>query len=320
MTRFFGALLIVAASSALPRAQSMPEFSPAVRAQLDARVESMRRLRELPAATAPKSFDLREQFPADADAFDQGEVNVCHDFAAASVIEAALFRATGEHFTLSPADLFLGNTLLRRSRSSVAAVEESDSMLADIGYALDNGVVPESAVPYAKFLPAYLAFKASEVSLPEEKLARRQKSWSERFYSKQDSWWPGRLDRQRRAVKAAIKDFTLVRWLLPSDKMAHFAPHSLSPAACAAEGREQGKFLLDQLAAHRPVAIGFDAAGLPGPAHDATAVSGHAAVVDAVHYENGRPVFSLLNAWGDSLRADQLCRIDEMGAVVTPKD
>lgn len=193
-------------------------------------------------------------------------------------------------------------------------------MLSDIDFALAGGVLPEDSAPYAKFLPAYLSFKATEPGIAPERLAEQQKRWVERFYAKQDSWWDPKLERRRAAVRAAIKDFTVVRWLLPSEKMAHFQPHSLSPADCAAEGREQGKFLLEQLAAHRPVAVGFDAAGLPGPARDATAVTGHAAVVDAVHYENGRPVFSLLNAWGDSLRDDQLCRIDEMGAVVTPKD
>jgi hypothetical protein len=185
---------------------------------------------------------------------------------------------------------------------------------------MTHGIVPESAVPYAKFLPAYLAHKASVSGAPESARAGLQLDWVARFYSKQDSWWPGMIARQRREMKDAIKDFKLVRWLLPSDKMARFNPHALTPDECAAAGREQGKFILEQLAAGRPVAVGFDAAGLPGPALDSTKIAGHAAVIAGFHYEDGKPVFTLLNAWGNSLREDQLCRIDEMGAVLTPKD
>lgn len=303
-------LALLAVLAAAARAQTSPDFEGDVRSQVDA----IRLLRAIPNGRPGPAIALAGQIPPARAEFDQGELNVCHDVAALTVVEAALFRFTGDRVVLSSADLFLRNTLMRRAPG--AAAGESDSMLGDIEFALSQGVAAESAVPYKKFLPAYQELKAS----PDGALAERRSAWAERFVSRQDSWWPGKIARQRRATRDALKGFRTSRWLLPSAKMARFNPHALSKADCLAEGREQEKFLLSHLASGRPVAVGFDAAGLPGPAHDAAGVTGHAAVIDGVRLEGGKPVFTTMHAWGNVFREDQLCRIDEMGAVLTPND
>ena len=305
------ALTLALAVPAAPALAQVSAFDPAIRGQ----VEAIRALRETPSGGLPRSVDLRDKLARGAGDFDQGELNACHDLAAVTVVEAALLRATGERAKLSAADLLIRSTLLKRG----GAGDESDTLLSDLSYALAEGLAAENTVPYAKFETSYVPFKEAAASWPVPARAERLADWSARFYAKQDSWWPGKIDRQRRAVKAAVKDFKLVRWLLPSEKMASFAPHALSREACAAQSRPAEDFLLEHLAAGRPVAVGFDAAGLPGPAKDSKTVAGHSAVVVGYRFEDGLPVFTLVNAWGLSLRADQLCRIDEMGVVVTPK-
>jgi hypothetical protein len=111
-----------------------------------------------PAASGPAKWDvdLSAQLPDNGG--NQGSIGDCHDFAAVNLLEAALYRRTGQHTSLSPADLFIQHTVLgpqffedfdvRTGRPAEGGFENYDAQ-----YGLDQGVATH--LDYDKFQKLY---------------------------------------------------------------------------------------------------------------------------------------------------------------------
>jgi hypothetical protein len=102
--------------------------------------------------------------------------------------------------------------------------------------------------------------------------------------------------------------------------------HDLSGKDCWAAGTLQRRFLLEQLDAGRPVAVGYDLRD-GGPGAKPAPRSGHAVVVYAYGLErnHGELVFTARNSWGAKsprlvIPAHKLCRVHEAVALKVPAD
>lgn len=117
----------------------------------------------------PDAVDLSDQFTGGPRS--QGDLQTCHAFAAAALLEAAQFRRTGERLRLSEAGLFT------QARTRRKVVHDGGLLREDLYSALDRGA------PEGDFYPELAArWKAGErrkdLLSPESAAApRRDFSW-----------------------------------------------------------------------------------------------------------------------------------------------
>jgi hypothetical protein len=126
---------------------------------------------------AARSVDLSSQFPDDPKR-DQSVIGDCHAFASVAVLEAAAFRALGEHTRLAEEDLFLQKTLATgdayqqpcAGESADCSLTEGNWVDGDIRHALEHGVMTGSN--YQAFVERYKVHRVAESNV------RKAIAWS----------------------------------------------------------------------------------------------------------------------------------------------
>lgn len=284
-----------------------------------------------------------------ADPSDRSQCNVgsCHAFSSIAVLEAAYKRAYGSAIRFSEADLFIRRTVLSGDiykafcATSDCKLSEGSDVLGDVDYAIANGVA--SSLQYQEFYERYKKYReAEQKTLEGLKKTYDEMSWLEKlFYDPRAHWkelesrplnkkikeaflagHDPRIGQERADSKAKIGSFKSreKRFKHLGDK----AP-KMKKEECRAEGTGQGKAILAELNAGRPVSIsmilkGLSAWGTAGSTDHAN----HAFTIVGYKTEKTKPtVLHTRNSWGGdnpNVHEHELCRVYSVLTVLTPSE
>jgi hypothetical protein len=298
------------------------------------------------ATTSEHRVDTLPQFP-DPSERQQCSVGSCHTFSTVSILEAAYFRAYGEHVTLSEADVFIRRTVLSKDlydtfcKTGKCELSEGNDVVGDVKYALENGVA--SSLKYKDFLDRYLKYRDAEQKTLEglERDYQSQPWYVKLLYNPRTHWaelqqeptakriisnyLSGRdpaLEKERAEFKKKFAGFKLQS--KDFDYLGTKAKE-VSAADCAKNGAKQKSALLDELKAHRPVSVSMSLIGLKEwDSENDKEASNHAFAIVGFNDDPKEGLkFETRNSWGGQNPAvpeAKLCRIYSVVTIRTPAD
>jgi hypothetical protein len=298
------------------------------------------------ATTSEHRVDTMPQFPDPAQR-NQCSVGSCHAFSSVSILEAAYFRAHGEHVALSEADVFIRRTVLSKDlynkfcATGKCELSEGNDVAGDINYALDNGVA--TSLKYKDFVDRYVRYRDAEQKTLEglEKDYQSQPWYVKLLYNPRTHWAELQqeptakkiiarflsgndpaLDAERAKIKAKISGFKVKSQSF--DYLGQKAK-TTSTEDCAKTAAKQKAAILGELTAERPVSVSMSLAGLKEwGQEDAKDDANHAFSLVAFRDDPKEGLrFETRNSWGGDnpeVPLTKLCRVYSVVTVRTPAD